>query len=92
MPATQKNKKVLVKTLKEILVYVFVLFLIFLTSLNINGYFTIKKTRVLAAETQSSTKDFWQDFLSNNQSYIPGWVEIGRIDKASQIDPNYFLK
>jgi hypothetical protein len=77
------------KAAKELLVIVFVLFLLLLTSVNINNYFTDKK--VLGVQTESSQDySFWQNYLTKNPNYIPGWIEIGRNDKAHEIDPNYF--
>lgn len=34
-------------------------------------------------------KLFWEEFQKNNPTYIDGWLELGRIDKVIEIDPNY---
>ena len=48
--------------------------------------------KVLGAEIDTDiTANFWNDFLTKNPEYIPGWLEIGRTDKAYSIDPNYQL-
>lgn len=48
------------------------------------------KKEVLGIDTKIySSEEFWNDFLTKNPDYIPGWVEIGRIDKVSSINPNY---
>lgn len=48
--------------------------------------------KVLGAEINTDvTVNFWNDFLTKNPEYIPGWLEIGRTDKAYSIDPNYQL-
>jgi hypothetical protein len=72
----------------ELFLYVAALFVLLLASANIESYLSPKK--VLGAETQiNSNESFWNDFLSKNPDYIPGWIEIGRYDKAREIDPNY---
>lgn len=72
----------------ELLIFVSALLVLVLTAVNIKSYQTPKK--VLGAEVQiNSTDKFWQDFLTQNPDYIPGWIETGRIDKVKEIDPNY---
>jgi hypothetical protein len=92
--ATGKSEKhdLINKSIMEITVYIMVLFLLLLTSINLNHYLAPQKTEVLGAKTEYNPEDFWKGFLAENKHYIPGWIEIGRIDKAAQIDPNYFLK
>lgn len=45
-----------------------------------------KQVKVLGAETNNS---FWEDFMQKHSTYIDGWIELGRIDKVNEIDPNY---
>ena len=68
------------------------LFILLLALINILNYLTPKKIVVLAAETENKEGVFWQDFLTKNPDYIPGWIEIGRVDKVKQIDPNFEIK
>ena len=76
------------KVARELLIYVAALFILLLASANIESYLSPKK--VLGAETQViSDETFWQDFLTKNPNYIPGWLELGRTDKVKEIDPNY---
>ena len=83
MSAKKVNKAVI-----ELFVFVAALFILLLTAVNIDGYKAHQK--VLAVETQINSDDkFWEDFLTKNPDYVPGWVEVGRIDKVKQIDPNY---
>jgi regulatory protein YycI of two-component signal transduction system YycFG len=77
------------KTTLEIFIYVFLLLVLLLTSININIFLQPKQTKVLGAETQNNEEIFWQDFLSKHPDYIPGWIEMGKADKANEIDPNY---
>ncbi len=92
--ALNKSKKTdsVNKLLIEIAVYIAALIVLILTSINLRYYMLPQKIEVLGAETLSSPEDFWEGFLAENKHYIPGWIEIGRIDKAAQINPNYFLK
>lgn len=47
---------------------------------------------VLGATTKEvSDEDFWKEFLNENPNYVPGWIEIGKIDKAREISPNIEL-
>jgi len=91
MPKTANRNKLLNKTSKELFIYVALLFVLLLVSINIDTYLKPVTTKVLGAETQNKEDVFWQDFLSKHPDYIPGWIEIGRIDKANEIDPNYII-
>lgn len=82
------SAKKLNKNLLQLLIYVSIIFLLILTSANINNYLTPKN--VLGAEVESNEEEFWNEFLAKNPNYIPGWIELGRYDKVMQIDPNYF--
>lgn len=66
--------------------------LIVITNLNFISLKSTGNSKVLGETTQISSYDFWINFLSKNPRYIPGWIEIGRVDKVNKIDPNYFLK
>ncbi|MEK7550528.1 MAG: hypothetical protein AAB535_01980 [Patescibacteria group bacterium] len=66
-----------------------VVMILLLSALNIQSYLEPKP--VLGIETEDNEKIFWEDFLSKNPNYIPGWIELGRLDKVKQIDPNYPL-
>ncbi len=92
--STAQAKKTKIKKIKQEIFLFFAIFLVlFLTAANINKHFTpFQVNPVLGASTEIDAEDFWKEFLTKNQNYIPGWIEIGRIDKANQIDPNYFLQ
>jgi len=76
------------KVARELFICVAVLFILLLSVVNIDGFLATKK--VLGIETQvSSNQTFWENFLNKNPNYIPGWIEIGRSDRAKEIDPNY---
>ena len=65
-----------------------------LSLVNIKNYLFTETVpeKVLGAETETDvTLNFWNDFLTKNPEYVPGWLEIGRADKAYSIDPNYQL-
>lgn len=68
--------------------------LLMLSMVNIKNYFSPKTLpeRVLGAETHlDATEEFWNDFLNKNPNYVPGWIELGRMDKALTLDPNFQL-
>lgn len=57
-----------------------------------------KKTsvQVLGAEIETSYNDatyddntFWQEFIIKHPTYRDGWVELERMDKVKEIDPNF---
>jgi hypothetical protein len=76
------------KAAKQLLIFMAALFVLLLASVNIKNYLAPKK--VLGTKIQvGATEKFWQDFLAKSPDYIPGWIEIGRIDKVKEIDPNY---
>lgn len=90
MSKTKKNKKQIKKSSKYLNIYILAIFIVLLSLLNINSYFSLKKTDVLGTETTNIEGVYWYNFLQKNPNYIPGWLEIGRPDKARIIDPNYF--
>lgn len=81
--------------------------LLFLTSFNIHSYISPsrdKKSDVLGEKTDLETeKEFWENFLENNSNYLPGIIELARIEfglgnkseankllnKAKSIDPDF---
>ena len=84
-----KTARNLNKTAFHLFLVVSILFVLLLTSINVERSFSIKK--VLGASTlQNDNNLFWEDLLQKNPGYIPGWIEIGRPDKAKELDPNYF--
>lgn len=44
------------------------------------------EVKVLGTKTDNS---FWIDFVAKHPTYRDGWIELGRIDKVKEIDPNY---
>lgn len=74
-----------------LLSYIAVIAVLLLTSFNLANYLAPK--RVLGIETDKEEglkeKDFWNNFLSKNPEYLPGWLEIGRLDKVYEINPNF---
>jgi len=49
---------------------------------------TSKEIMVLGAETDNL---FWEDFMLKHPTYIDGWIELERMDKVREIDPNFTL-
>ncbi len=94
---SKKSKQI--KTAKQQLIaYCAVIVVLVITLLNLQNYLLDRD--VLGVSTQEislikpSSDDvlFWIDFLSRNPNYIPGWIELGRMDKVMEIDPNYEIK
>ena len=79
------------RTSKQLLLYLFVILLLLLSSVNIKNFFTPRK--ILGAEieggVESGKEEFWNELLSKNPNYIPGWIELGRYDRVEEIDPNF---
>ncbi len=67
-----------------------IVILLLLSLLNIRNYFLPKAVLGIKTQAKSLNEEFWNEYLKNNPNYVPGWLEIGRVDKALQIDPNYF--
>lgn len=86
MPAKHSNYK------QFVLFSILFVILLFLTFLNIRNYFLPKTVLGIATSEETSNSEFWNEYLKSNPNYIPGWLEIGRADKAFEIDPNYQLK
>jgi len=65
------------------------LILILLSLVNLKNN-THSSNKVLGAEIYVDTDIlFWSNFLKNNPTYIPGWVELNNFEVVKQIDPNY---
>ena len=78
------------KSAKEVFIYVVFLFILLLTAINISTFLQ-PQTKVLGITSQENMdEEFWREFLEKHPSYIPGWIEIERLDKVKEIDPNYF--
>lgn len=75
----------------ELSVFFLFLIIVVLTSVNIHVYLTHKNPKTLGVNTQVQSSNVWVEFMKENPNYIPGWIELGRIDKALKIDPNYFI-
>lgn len=84
MPAKHSNSN---KQL--ILISIALLVLLILASLNIKNYYLPKTVLGISVQEEISDNEFWNEYLKNNPNYVPGWLEIGRIDKAVEIDPNF---
>jgi len=92
-----KKRKKINEALDQFLIYIVVVFLLLLTSANLQNYLSSKE--VLGVSVDEITQDnqsvqdrmFWHEFLLKNPNYIPGWIELGRMDKVREIDPNYLI-
>jgi len=67
-----------------------IVFLLALSSVNLEKYFT--PTEVLGVDIDEQDNEiFWNEFLSKNPDYIPGWIELGKWERVIEIDPNFLL-
>ena len=71
----------------KVLLYIASSVLILLLSIFNLGSIKKKEVKVLGAKVDNT---FWQEFVAKHPTYIDGWLELGRIDKVKEIDPNYF--
>ncbi|MEJ2441333.1 MAG: hypothetical protein P8Y06_00200 [Patescibacteria group bacterium] len=77
--------------------------LFFLTSFNLHTF--LKEDLVLGTTTETQPSDeiaFWENFLSANENYLDGWIELAKLKaevgkteevkqiltKIEEIDPN----
>ncbi|QQG41912.1 MAG: hypothetical protein HYV90_01205 [Candidatus Woesebacteria bacterium] len=72
------------------IIYSLLLLVLFLSAFDISVFLRLK-TKVLGVSTPGDEQSFWTDFTSNHPNYIPGWIELGRMDKVKEIDPNFKL-
>ncbi|WKZ25345.1 MAG: hypothetical protein QY322_03050 [bacterium] len=69
-----------------VLIYINLAILIILFSLfNIQSHRN-KEVAVLGATDNS---DYWEEITLKHPTYRDAWVELGRMDKVYEIDPNY---
>lgn len=70
-------------TLLYINLAVIILFLTLFNILNINNK---KSVEVLGATTDNT---YWEEIVIKHPTYRDAWVELGRMDKVEEIDPNF---
>jgi hypothetical protein len=91
----KRNKKVKCN-IEQVVVYTAVVVILLLTMFNLQNFLRVKKVLGISINNTSdnsldrSDREFWENFVAKNPNYIPGWIELGRIDKVTEIDPNYF--
>ncbi len=87
------KKKLNFKKELTFLLYITFVFLILLLSIfnlqNINKK-PVVKVLGIEDEVTYDDKSFWQDLVVKNPTYRDGWIELRRLDKIKEIDPNYF--
>ncbi|MEK7100336.1 MAG: hypothetical protein AAB872_00830 [Patescibacteria group bacterium] len=47
-----------------------------------------QETKVLGTTTDNS---YWEEMVVKHPTYRDAWIELGRMDKVKQIDPNFSL-
>lgn len=72
-----KNTTFLLSSLAIILVLI-------LSYFNLKSYFNPPKVLGVQTEVKNNPEQtFWENFLKNNPTYFPGWIELAKIDKAN---------
>ena len=101
----KKSKKQSKKEINFLIILLAAVLIILLTLLNLQILSKNKAEEkdVLGATAESEQKTFWVNLLNNEPEYLPGWVELARLqkengnlngyneslNKALEIDPNY---
>lgn len=84
------------KDLQYLLYLTLAILIILLSIFNLQNT-SVNKTKVLGSKVEIETNEkekennFWNEFQIKNPTYIDGWIELGRLDKVKEIDPNYFI-
>lgn len=81
----KKSKKVSENESVYLILVLAVALLLLLALFNLHAYFHPKdKKDVLGAFDESVyEKEFWYDFLKDEPEYLPGWVELVRLEKET---------
>ena len=76
MPKQSAKNKI---ELKFLLSCFGIIAVLFLAGFSLNNYFS--KPRVLGTETPDFSKEilFWENIVSENPTYIDGWLELARV-------------
>lgn len=85
-------RNIKVNSMDFLILIVGVFILLLLSLININFYTSMKlpEKNVLGSKTETEINEsFWNEFLNKNPNYIPGWVEMGRMDEVEKINPNF---
>ncbi len=82
------NKAKVNKNTTYLILIVSAFILLLLSMVNIKTISTNKEVLGIKTQTESD-EEFWNNFLVNNPNYIPGWIEIGKFEKAASINPNF---
>lgn len=75
----------------QIIIYLFSLFILILTIININNFLTPVQVLGLQVESSSTDIEFWNQFLKKYPNYLPGLIETGEFEKVKKINPNFIF-
>lgn len=56
------------------------------------AFFNIRNTtekKVVSVLGASEDNTYWEEMVKKHPTYRDAWVELGRMDKVLEIDPNY---
>ena len=85
-----KHKRKIRQNYNEFYYILSLFFIGLIIASNIFLYSRPTKPKVLGVNISNEEGVYWYQLLQKNPNYIPGWLEIGRLDKVKSIDPNYF--
>lgn len=77
------------RELNNLFYITFTVLILLLSIFNLQNINKPKNIAVLGANTNNL---FWENFVQKHPTYINGWLELGKMDKVNEIDPNYFLQ
>lgn len=76
------------KELDFLLLSILVIIILLLSISNLSSL--SNKERVVSVLGTNTDYEFWVNFVQKHPDYIDGWLELNRLDKVAEIDPNYF--
>jgi len=76
------------KDLNNLLYINLIIIVLLLSMFNLRSPYK-REAKVLGVNVINDNKAFWEELVSKNPTYRDGWLELGRMDKVSEIDPNF---
>ncbi len=70
----------------QFLLYINIVVIILLLSIFNLSQKPKREIQVLGAETNNL---YWEELVKKHPTYRDAWVELGRMDKVEEIDPNF---
>jgi hypothetical protein len=78
------------KNKKQVIKFAVVIIILFISAINLNFIFETKKVLgIQTVEPENNNISYWKEFIKSNPNYLPGYIQIGEIEKVKRLDPNY---